>query len=384
MLVNTINRVDLIFLKKYRLQRHLLYWAIHVVIWSGFWSIWEYWVIGSAAVWDNLLRMLLWIPAFIAFSFPIIYWMIPRLLMKGRYAQLMLAVVAWGLAGIYFNAWYREYVAIPLKDSLGFPEIYRDIKSASCYLCMTTTAAEAAILSLFKHWAVKQQEWRQAEQEKINAQLQLLKAQLHPHFLFNTLNNIYAFALERSHKTPQLILKLSSLLSYMLYECKTNEVLLEKEVEIMKAYIDLERERYGEKIDISINIEGEIRDRFITPLLILPFLENAFKHGTSEQIEKPWMSIDIAVKDSVLKCKVVNSKNEVVPFHEGGVGINNIKKRLELLYPGKYELKLADEGAFFVVALNLQVKSPVAIAKENKLVQQQIESFAHEVALPAY
>ena len=99
---------------------------------------------------------------------------------------------------------------------------------------MTTTAAEASILSLFKHWTVKQQQWREAEQEKVMAQLQLLKAQLHPHFLFNTLNNIYGFALDRSHKTPQLILKLSSLLSYMLYECKTDEVLLEKEVEIMK------------------------------------------------------------------------------------------------------------------------------------------------------
>ena len=195
-----------------------------------------------------------------------------------------------------------------------------------------------------------------AQQERITAQLQLLKAQVHPHFLFNTLNNIYAFALENSPKTPQMILKLSSLLSYMLYDCREEKVLLEKEVDIMKNYIDLEKERYGEKLDISVNIEGDIQDQFITPLLILPFLENAFKHGTSEQLEKPWMSIDIVVKDQQLKCKVVNSKNQYVPFHENGVGINNVRKRLELLYMDRHELKLKDEGEFFVVSLLLNLK----------------------------
>ena len=154
-----------------------------------------------------------------------------------------------------------------------------------------------------------------------------------------------------------MILKLSSLLSYMLYQCKTDEVSLEKEVEVMKNYMDLEKERYGDKLDLSVNIEGDIEDKFITPLLILPFLENAFKHGTSEQLDKPWMSVDIAVKDFLLKCKVVNSKNEFIPFHESGVGIANVKKRLELLYPGSYELKLADEGDFFVVSLLLDLKS---------------------------
>ena len=160
----------------------------------------------------------------------------------------------------------------------------------------------------------------------------------------------------------------------MLYECKTDEVLLEKEIEVMKNYIDLEKERYGDNIDISLNIEGEIRDRFIAPLLILPFLENAFKHGTSEQIEKPWMSIDIAVKGGVLKCKVVNSKNAVTPVRENGVGVNNIKKRLELLYPDKHQLRLTDEGEFFVVSLALTLKSPSALIRS---MTPQAENFAH-------
>jgi LytS/YehU family sensor histidine kinase len=137
----------------------------------------------------------------------------------------------------------------------------------------------------------------------------------------------------------------------MLYDCKAEEVLLEKEIEVMKNYIDLEKERYGNNIDISLNIEGDVKDKFIAPLLLLPFLENAFKHGTSDQLEKPWLSVDIAVKDFTMRCKIANSKNEFAPVSEGGIGIQNVKKRLRFLYPDRHELKIADEGVFFVVSL---------------------------------
>ena len=196
----------------------------------------------------------------------------------------------------------------------------------------------------------------QAEREKVTAELQLLKAQVHPHFLFNTLNNIYSFSLENSPKTPGLILKLSSLLSYMLYDCRTDEVLLEKEIEIMKNYIDLEKERYGNKIEISWNVEGDVEDKRIAPLLLLPFLENAFKHGTSEQLEKPWLSVDISVRQNTLKGKIANSKNEFVPFRNSGIGIQNVQKRLAFIYPDQHELKLSDEGSFFVISLWIELK----------------------------
>jgi two-component system, LytTR family, sensor histidine kinase AlgZ len=381
--VNTIDRNKFIFSREYRLQRHLSYWALHVVLWGTFWASWLAWTGSPFNLLQNMTKMVIWTPAFVAYSFPIIYGMIPRLLMRGKYTVFFFAIIGWGVAGVYFNMLYRKYVFIHAEDFLGFKEVYRDVKNVGSYLCMTTTAAEASILALFKHWIVKQRDWKQAEQEKMTAQLELLKAQLHPHFLFNTLNNIYAFALERSDKTPQLILKLSSLLSYMLYECRTDEVLLQKEIEVMKNYIDLEKERYGEKLDISLNIEGDIQDRFIAPLLILPFLENAFKHGTSEQIDKPWMSIDIAVKDGTMKCKVVNSKNAITPIREHGVGIENIKKRLELLYPDRHQLKLSDEGMFFVVSLSLTLNTPAGRVGVVKAIQPQAENFVHEIAMPA-
>ncbi len=372
-----------IFSREYRLWRHLLYWTLHIVLWGSFWAGWVWWVGHPFNLLHYMVKMLIWMPAFILYSFPIIYWMIPRQLMNGQYIRFFFAILTWGIAGVYLNMLYRQYVFVDVQRFFGFSEIFSEVKSIGSYLCMTTTAAEASILALFKHWIIKQQDWKQAEQEKISAQLELLKAQLHPHFLFNTLNNIYAFALESSDKTPQLVLKLSSLLSYILYECRTDKVLLQKELRVMKNYIDLEQERYGDNLDISLNIEGDIQDRFIAPLLILPFLENAFKHGTSEQIGKPWMSIDIAVKDGIMKCKVINSKNAGFPHRENGVGIKNIMKRLELLYPGKHQLKLSDEGDFFVVSLSLTLNTPAASIGVVKTIQPEAETFVHEIALPS-
>jgi two-component system, LytTR family, sensor histidine kinase AlgZ len=248
---------------------------------------------------------------------------------------------------------------------------------------MTTSVASPMIVRFFKLWTERQKQWLQTSQEKMSTELQLLKAQVHPRFLINTLNSIYNFSVQRSAKTPALILKLSSLLNYMLYDCRKEEVLLEKELEVMKNYMELEQERYGDKIEISVNMEGEIQDKYITPLLMLPFLENAFKHGTSGTLERPWMSVDIAVKDHVLHCKVINSKAEGMSLQHKGNGINNVKKRLEYLYPGTHELKLVEEEHFFVVSLSLHLKHNLATAKAN-VTNTHPETFNHEVALPAY
>ncbi|HEX6334110.1 MAG TPA: histidine kinase [Flavisolibacter sp.] len=361
---------EFIFSSRYRLWRHILYWSFHISIWAGFWVIMEI----PIPYERQLVYMALWIPAFILFGYPLAYVAIPYLLLKGKVLLFFLAILAWGVAGLYIDEAYRSYIIIPFQEAWGKDPVIPSGPLASCYLCMTTSAASPMLIRFFKLWSMKQQAWMQAQQEKVIAQLQLLRAQLHPHFLFNTLNNIYAFALKNSPKTPEMILRLSSLLSYMLYECRGEEVLLEKEVEVMKNYIELEKERYGDKIDVSVNIVGDLCDKYISPLLILPFLENAFKHGTSEQLGRPWMSLDISLKDHLLKCKVVNSKNEFVPHHQNGVGIDNVRKRLEFVYHKKYELKLADEGDFFVVSLTLElhptspgVIRPVSFTGQNKM-----------------
>jgi LytS/YehU family sensor histidine kinase len=179
--------------------------------------------------------------------------------------------------------------------------------------------------------------------------------------------------MDNSAKTPDLILKLSSLLSYMLYDCKAEEVRLEKEIEIIKNYVDLEKDRYDNKIEISWSVEGDVRDKVISPLLMFPFLENAFKHSVSEQIEKPWLSVDISVKSDILRCKIANSKDEFRPYTENGIGIANVKKRLEFIYPGGYDLKLNDEGNFFVVSLLVRMAGHVSTSIGN------VQAIRHQV-----
>lgn len=378
--LNAFLSNEFIFSPRYRVWRHIIYWSFHVTVWATFWV-----VIGAPITFGRqLLNMIMWVPAFIFFSYPLVYGAIPHLLLKGRVSLFFLGVLCWGALGLYIDSGFRAYILIPLQEAMGLDNILPRGPLAFCYLCMTTSAASPMIIKFFKLCTLKQQEWMQAQKEKITAELQLLKAQVHPHFLFNTLNNIYSFSLDSSPKTPGLILKLSSLLSYMLYECNTKEVFLEKEMEIMKNYIDLERERYGNKLDISFSVQGDVKDKLIAPLLLLPFLENAFKHGISQQIGRYWLSIDVLVKSDVLRCKIINSKNEYVAYRENGIGIANVRKRLEFIYPGKHELKISDEGNFFVVSLSVKLASVATSFVEAPVSVISKEKFEHEDPQPAY
>ena len=348
---NFMKTNEFIFSPRYRLLRHILFWIIDLTIWAVFWTL------SHHSIWRNLFHMLMWLPVFILYSYPLAYWIVPKVLLKGKYVSFTAIVLLWGVAGWFINIYYRMFVFIPVQEAMHFDNVSVPAGWPGSYLCMSTATGTIVVIAIFKQWIIKQQEWMRAQKEKITAEIQLLKAQVHPHFLFNTLNNIYSFSLEGSPKTPGLILKLSSLLRYMLYDCKADEVSLEKETSIMKDYIDLEKERYGDRIEISWSVEGNTKGECIAPLLMLPFLENAFKHGTSEQIDKPWLNVDIAVKRDILRCKIANSKNEFLPHNKNGIGIENVKKRLRFLYPGKHELKMSDEGNFFVVSLLIHLAS---------------------------
>ena len=374
--INTFLFNDFIFSPRYRALRHISYWILHTLVWSAIWVMLD----SPGSFGREAINMAMWLPVFILYGYPMAYWAVPHLLLKGKVVQFLLLILAWGIAGMYIDQWYRSYIFIPLQEAMGFKDILPRGPLPFCYLCLTTSAAVPMVIKFFKYWNSKQRDWLYAKQERITAELQLLKAQVHPHFLFNTLNNIYSFSLENSPKTPELILKLSNLLSYMLYDCKAAEVRLEKELEIMKNYIELERERYGNSIDISWNVIGEVKDKFIAPLMMLPFIENAFKHGTSEQIEKSWLSVDILVKGSHLKAKIANSKNEYATHRTNGIGIANVRKRLEFIYPNIHELKLNDEGDFFVVSLMVNLDATTSYP-HNTIISQ---SYKHETPVPAY
>lgn len=332
----------------------------------------------------QIFNMALWIPVFILFGYPLVYGAIPHLLLKGKVTLFFLVVLAWAGIGLFIDSEFRSYILIPFQEYLGLNHILPRGTIASCYLCMATSAASPMVIKFYKLVTIKQRDWMSAQQEKITAELLLLKAQVHPQFLLNTLNHIRSVSLANSPKTPVLILKLSSLLSYMLYDCKGNEVRLEKEIDAMKNYIDLEKERHRNKIEISWNLEGYCENRFISPLLLLPFLENAFKHGLADEIETSWISIDIAVKSDVLRCKIANSKNEFFQYTKNGIGISNVMKRLEITYPGKHELKINDEGNFFVVSLLVKLVPETLAPHEISAHAIVAPHINHRTSAPVY
>lgn len=198
------------------------------------------------------------------------------------------------------------------------------------------------------------------KQLALQAELNFLKGQIHPHFLFNTLNNLYALTLNQSNKSPAVVLGLSEILRYMLYECNTDNVKLEREIEIIKNYISLEKIRYEDRLDVNININGNIQNKYIAPLLLLPLIENAFKHGIGETIIDPWINIEIAITESQLKFKVSNSKPlqaENNESHFEKIGLSNVQKRLDFLHKDGYQFHTYDEEEIYVAILEINLNT---------------------------
>jgi two-component system LytT family sensor kinase len=192
--------------------------------------------------------------------------------------------------------------------------------------------------------------------DKREAEMELLKSQIQPHFIFNTLNNIYALSQENSPLTSEMIFRLASLLDYMLYDAGKILIPLEKEMTYISNYIALQRIRYADNLDVVINLFDDLEGIAIPPLLILPFVENSFKHGVSSQTYKGWLTIDISVKDKELTVKVENSKaaDYSSQAEKTGIGISNIRKRLDILYQDRYTLKCLNESESYLVILKLK------------------------------
>ncbi|TDO23952.1 sensor histidine kinase [Pedobacter duraquae] len=196
--------------------------------------------------------------------------------------------------------------------------------------------------------------------EKIALESSFLKSQVNPHFLFNTLNNIYALSLKKSEQTAVIIERLESLLHYMLFECKADLVLLAQEFTFTNSYIALEKLRHrDDQCTVTMNVEGEVKDQYIAPLLLINFLENAFKHGTKASFGKSWINMDIKVSAGGLHFLLQNSKplqvslTQPISEYTGGIGLKNVKRRLEILYPGKHTLSITEKKDRFEVDLTL-------------------------------
>ena len=211
---------------------------------------------------------------------------------------------------------------------------YETITQYSLPVCSVVLLS--SVLVIIHRFFAKVNESKQLEIEKIKSELSFLKTQFQPHFLFNTLNNIYSLTFNNSQLAGKSILQLSGLLRYVLYESGGDEVDLQKEIDHLKDYIELEKIRFAARLELSFNISGEVIERKIAPLLLMPLLENAFKHASNKINEKVWITIDLIVKENTLYFTVENSvfldgKTQVQDAYSG-IGLGNVRRRLSLMY----------------------------------------------------
>ena len=259
---------------------------------------------------------------------------------------------------VYPIYWPEGLDTIPL---LFFPKIIID--AVNIYLIVGVYST----FYLTRAWYEEQRLAQELKQEKTEAELQLLKSQVHPHFIFNTLNNIYSYAIQQNTRTPHLIHRLSSFLSYNLYDSKASSIELRKELDYINSYIELEKIRYGDRLDISMNVFNPINDFHITPMLLLPLIENCFKHGcTHTALEKYWIRIDLSKQNDWLSIKIENSVI-AINGHNGtkkGIGLENVKRRLEIIYPGNHEFRCMNGDGSFLTILKVKNLSMVAHVPE--------------------
>ncbi|MES2556693.1 MAG: sensor histidine kinase [Bacteroidota bacterium] len=202
---------------------------------------------------------------------------------------------------------------------------------------------------------------KEASQEvmkkKLETELNLLKSQINPHFLFNTLNNIYSLAMKKSDDTGPVVMKLSKLLRFMLYESEKDRILISKEVKLLEDYIELERIRYNDRLSLTISIDISNPNANITPLLLLPLIENAFKHGASESMKTVFIEVVISEQNNHLKASVKNSKERNATSDDhSGIGLKNVRRQLELTY-NDFNLDVKNEEHLFEVDLEIDLGS---------------------------
>ncbi|WP_029276706.1 sensor histidine kinase [Pedobacter borealis] len=212
----------------------------------------------------------------------------------------------------------------------------------------------SCIIKFTIDWFASERIQRNLESERREMELQFLKSQLNPHFLFNSLNNIYSLAYQKSDKTADAIMKLSEIMRYMIYESNTPTVALSKEVDYLTSYIELQKIRFKDGAYIELTLNGEIDNQKIVPLMLISFVENAFKHGVVTDPAEP-VKINIIANQKILHFSVVNKKNQQNKDAQGGVGLTNVERRLQLVYPDRYKLNVVNSATHYTCELMIDI-----------------------------
>lgn len=340
-----------------------------------FWFLYNY-LLWAVAIGNplNAAHDILFTPFAIKYSFYVVfpalavyfnlYFLIPRYLEKSRFtAYVLYLLITIVVAAVLVIPGYYITAAVYGKT---VDQIYGK-EGTTCLYGFLGTAIPATIASmtlgmsikLTKSWIETQRRQQLLEKEKLETELKFLKNQFNPHFLFNSINSIFFLIHKNPDKASASLAKFSELLRYQLYECNDHQIPLSKEITYLENFVELEKLRQNKNFKVTLRIDrDETEDLGIAPFILMTFIENAFKH-VSRHADKPnWITIQITIRGQQLDLLIANSKsadavNEVIRY--SGIGLNNVQRRLDLIYPGQYDLDISDNGQRFEVKLRLEL-----------------------------
>ncbi|NJN25081.1 MAG: histidine kinase [Cyclobacteriaceae bacterium] len=338
-------------------------WLLHVVFWLavlGFYT--AFFGQRNVNYHITLAFVAILLPVTIITTYFLNYELIPKYLLQKRYARFFLYFVYTLIVSFYIEMMTVIIIFLSVAE-LNMSEFHPSNTNAIFLIAgmyvVVFLGVAVKMVNLYNH---NQLEIERLKSEKIEAELKFLKAQLHPHFLFNTLNNLYALTLERSDKAADVVLKLSALLDYVLYECEAELVPLEKEIAQIDNYLALEKLRFGSRLHIDDHLLENTANWKIPPMSLMTLLENSFKHSVSQSLVNTWMYICLEVVNGELHFTVRNPKidnSRKKKSASGGIGLTNLANRLKLIYKENHRLHIDDSGTFFEVKLIIKsVENP--------------------------
>ncbi len=333
---------------------HALFWSLYVM--SEYAA--NYLHLGDADHARFIQTTLMSLPVLMLPTYFIVLFAVPRFLKPDKRIQFALILLMTAAFAYWARLKWLDMVNFIYYDYVGSMPASKVLKNV---IRDYSVIALAICIYIIGDWRKKDKENKYLVEARARSELELLKRQLHPHFLFNTLNNIYSLALKETRhndESVKAILKLSNLMEYLVYQSGEDEVKLTQEIELVKNYLDLEVLRYGPELKVDFEVKGVDDNLRTAPLILLPFVENCFKHGGKNEKGIFWVNIRIKVFDNILTVFVTNSKNpnrKQSTRQKSGVGLHNILERLELLYQGLYKLDIEDSQDFYAVNLELKL-----------------------------
>jgi sensor histidine kinase YesM len=328
---------------------HIVFWIVVLLYYTLFFGHQQ----GNYLITFQFVLLLM--PITIATTYFFNYYLIPNYLLKNKIRQFVL----FGAYTLIASFWITSLIFLPTITLVGSGPGMFDKSLIDLYFVIVglySVSILAILIKLLKYWYEQQHASLQLIKEKTETELAMLKGQINPHFLFNTLNNIYALALKKSDLTAESVVKLSEMLDYLLYECNADLVDINKEIKLIQNYIYLQKIRFGRRLDILFDTEGVLEQK-IPPMLLLPFIENSFKHGVGKQSKEVWVKMMLHADDQYILFNVMNSKLRQKGYGDspesGGIGLKNVKKRLKLLFQNNYALDIENLSDTFKVRLQI-------------------------------